>query len=215
MGFFLSFLGGPSFLIIYIYSFALVLGFPIVVCLLHETARQEAKSFYMPFLCLINGVFFGLRVICWSLSEKEQQDNDNPILWWMHIFPKGWQECLVWMLLVCCQYYCFVGILDHAATHASSTNSSSSSSNNNDQALVGGWFLDLLAITLGIQYIGGLFWTPMYWCCLIYPVWGIYSIYSTLFPKQDQGNPMTTTTTTRSTTRSKEKKKKTTTTKRT
>ena len=141
-------------------------------------ARQDAKKFYQPLLWIVNIVFLLLRIVCWSsrnISSTDEIAEDlnqriGAISWWMHVLPQGWPELVMWLAFLGLQYYSYVGILDHAATHSSS----------NSSALVGGSYLDLFAVTILIQYIGGLLWTPMYWCCCIFPLWGAYSLYQTM-----------------------------------
>lgn len=152
---------------------------PKIIFMQHQqtTARQEAEGFYRPFLWLMNFIFLLLRLL-FSSWRKHGDGSFVTTGWWFvqrvqRILPQGWAEWIVWIVLITIQYYCYIGILDDAVL---------SGSNSNNKKLVGGKFLDGLAVALLIQYIGGLFWTPMYWLSLIFPVWGAYSMYTTMLP---------------------------------
>jgi hypothetical protein len=71
------------------------------------------------------------------------------------------------------QAYAYVGILDQAANASTAGGSSSSSS------LVGGAHLDLLAITLLVQYGTVLHSTKWYWVLALVPIWGGWKLYTT------------------------------------
>ena len=68
------------------------------------------------------------------------------------------------------EYFAYVGILDNAANR-----------NPNDKSLVGGSSLDLLGLTVVIQF-GTVLWSPkLFWLLLVVPVWGGWTMYSTMF----------------------------------
>ena len=72
---------------------------------------------------------------------------------------------LLWGL----QAYAYQGILHNAANRSSQKGTS----------LVGGASLDVLGLTLAIQYLA-ILWTPtVYWALVVFPLWGAYSLYQT------------------------------------
>lgn len=69
------------------------------------------------------------------------------------------------------QWYAYAGILDQAGQTRKA----------GDTSLVGGSNLDLLVVTLLVQY-GAVLWTSkVYYLLLMVPVWGAYALYSTFF----------------------------------
>jgi hypothetical protein len=72
------------------------------------------------------------------------------------------------------QAYSYIGILDQAAN----ANSGSKSSK---KALVGGHHLDLLGLTLVVQYGSVLHSTKWYWLLVVVPLWGGWTLYSSFF----------------------------------
>jgi hypothetical protein len=103
----------------------------------------------------------------------------------------GIRNCLGILATWAFQAYSYIGILDQAAnasTSSSSSNSSSSTtggtSSNKKKSLVGGAHLDLLAITLVVQYGTVLHSTRWYWLLAIVPLWGGWTLYSTFFGKK-------------------------------
>jgi len=117
-------------------------------------------AFYQPFLLLVNGLYVALRYYFWPVAWRG---------WWADGLPLAAIAALQW--------YAYVGILDKAVNAAIGKKKKSSS----DTSLVGGASLDLLAVTLSVQY-GALLWTPkLYYLLWLVPVWGAYSLYATFF----------------------------------
>lgn len=65
-------------------------------------------------------------------------------------------------------YFAYSGILDNAANRKPG-----------DKSLVGGSSLDLLGVTVIVQY-GAVLWTPkLYWLLIGVPIYGVWSLYKT------------------------------------
>mmetsp|Transcript_27478 Transcript_27478/g.42270 ORF Transcript_27478/g.42270 Transcript_27478/m.42270 type:complete len:166 (+) Transcript_27478:275-772(+) len=80
------------------------------------------------------------------------------------------------------QGYAYVGILDQAA-NAHSTGKG----NKND--LVGGVNLDILALTLVVQFGTALHSSQWYWLIMIVPIWGGWSLYKSYFGGSSKKTP--------------------------
>jgi hypothetical protein len=100
----------------------------------------------------------------------------------------NWQQAIhAWQLvgsitLWILQYVSYQGILDDASTF---------SSNNNGDALAGGKYLDLLGLTIVIQFGTALWSNKFYWLLCIIPPVGLWTLYSTLkgsMPGSSDGN---------------------------
>ncbi|CAB9520789.1 expressed unknown protein [Seminavis robusta] len=66
------------------------------------------------------------------------------------------------------EFFAYTGILNNAENR-----------NPNDKSLVGGSSLDLLGMTVVIQY-GAVLWSPrFYWMLVLVPIWGAWTLYST------------------------------------
>ena len=75
------------------------------------------------------------------------------------------------------QYFAYGGILDNAANRKPG-----------DKSLVGGSSLDLLAVTVVVQF-GAVLWTPkLYWVLVGVPIYGAYSLYKTFFGDKNSGS---------------------------
>ena len=81
------------------------------------------------------------------------------------------------------QVYAYLGILDQAAnlnvTGGSSKKKGAGGGSKND--LVGGVNLDILALTLVVQYGTALHSPKWYWLLIIVPIWGAYWLYTTYY----------------------------------
>ena len=75
------------------------------------------------------------------------------------------------------QGYAYVGILDQAANAMSGN--SQKKGNKND--LVGGVNLDILALTLVVQFGTALHSPKWYWLNFVVPLWGGWSLYKSYF----------------------------------
>jgi len=74
------------------------------------------------------------------------------------------------------QAYAFVGILDKAAASAG---------NKKNKDLVGGSSLDLLAVTILVQFLSVLHSPKWLWLTLVVvPVLGLYGLYKTFYPSE-------------------------------
>jgi hypothetical protein len=69
------------------------------------------------------------------------------------------------------QAYSYIGILDQAAN--------ANSGGKSKKALVGGHHLDLLALTLVVQYGSVLHSSKWYWLLMVAPIWGGWTLYTT------------------------------------
>ena len=121
--------------------------------LLHSTARAQASSTYFPIVLGINAVYLLL-----LLGVKGLESVLN--------FWGAAGVLSLWGLT----YFAYGGILDNAANRSP-----------NDKSLVGGSSLDLLGLTVLIQF-GTVLWSPkFYWLLAVVPVWGGWTLYSTAF----------------------------------
>jgi hypothetical protein len=88
---------------------------------------------------------------------------------WMHMGTTTftWTDLLGLATCVGLQVYAYIGILENATNRSS-----------NDKNLVGGAALDILCLTVLIQFGG--FWSPKcFWMFLVFPSWCAYSLYQT------------------------------------
>ena len=115
-------------------------------------ARAQASGTYLPIVLGINAVYILL-----FLGSK---GFDSFLNFWTAAGVLS-----VWGL----QYFAYGGILDNAANR-----------NPNDKSLVGGSSLDLLGLTVAIQF-GSLWYPRVYWALGIVPIWGGWTLYSTAF----------------------------------
>ena len=114
---------------------------------------------YRPLLLLINAFYVALR--CWWWQQR-------PLL-------SLWSDVVPLMAVAFLQWYAYSGILEQAADKSTS----SRKAGDNTTSLVGGSNLDLLALTILVQY-GSLFWTrKMYYLLMAVPLFWMYSLYST------------------------------------
>jgi hypothetical protein len=106
------------------------------------------------------------------------------LLWWM--MDPGWN---VWTILSVMatwglQLFAYLGIIDRAKNNnkANSTNSTStaaSTANSKQKDLVGGAHLDLLGLTLTVQYASVLHSTKWFYLLWLVPMWGGWMLYTT------------------------------------
>lgn len=114
-------------------------------------ARAQAASTYFPIVMIVNAVYILLFLGVKGLEDLPSIKEAAGII-------------ATWGL----QYFAYGGILDNAANR-----------NPNDKSLVGGSSLDLLGLTVLIQF-GTVLWSPKsYWLLLVAPVWGGWTLYST------------------------------------
>lgn len=92
-------------------------------------ARKQAKSFYQPFIIIINLIHIALT--CFHSTNGSIFDTSNVI--WM---------CVQWGLTL----FAFIGILDDAESNTGSNSSS--------KKLAGGIYLDLLGLVVFTQFVG-------------------------------------------------------------
>ena len=77
-----------------------------------------------------------------------------------------------WLGLVCIavlQAFAYLGIVEDASKPRAP----------NDKSLVGGASLDVLMLTVVIQFLTVLWSASAYWLLLVFPPWGAYSLYRT------------------------------------
>jgi hypothetical protein len=77
-------------------------------------------------------------------------------------------------VLMMMQYTAYKGILEHAASGTTASAKSSKSSE-----LTGGKSLDVLGLALLLQYASILSLRFIYWGIWVFPIWGVYQLYST------------------------------------
>jgi len=126
-------------------------------------ARQTATSIYQPILLILEAVYAYFRMIrhweTWTI---------RPIL----------ITCLFWIMT----YFCYQGILlDHenrVSMTSAKTLDNKNRNNKHPTQLAGGIYLDILALVLLIQF-GSLWKEQVLWFILIFPIWGVYSLYQT------------------------------------
>lgn len=115
------------------------------------TARSQASAMYFPIVMGINVVYI---LLCFGMVGVESLMNVWSLLGMV----------AVWGL----QYLAYGGIMDNAANRKP-----------NDKTLVGGSSLDLLGLTVVVQF-GAVLWSPrLYWLLGGVPIWYAYSLYST------------------------------------
>jgi hypothetical protein len=74
------------------------------------------------------------------------------------------------------QYIAYNGILEHAA---SGTTTSASAKSNKSSELTGGKSLDVLGLAILLQYASIFSLRFIYWGIWLFPIWGVYQLYST------------------------------------
>lgn len=122
-------------------------------------ARKEAAQTYQPVLIVLNAVYLILRYLLKGLAD----------------FLPSWKEWLGIFLLLALQGFSYTGILENAANQHNASSSPTSS-----QRLVGGIYLDVLGLAALIQFLS-ILWSPRWYGLLvIFPLWGLYSLYRTV-----------------------------------
>ena len=115
-------------------------------------ARSQAAGTYFPIVAGVNAVYI---LLCLAVKGYESYLN----LWSMAGV----------LSLLGLTYFAYNGILDNAANR-----------NPTDKSLVGGSSLDLLGLTMLIQF-GTVLWSPrFYWLLITVPVGGGWTLYSTI-----------------------------------
>jgi SRP-independent targeting protein 2/TMEM208 len=132
-------------------------------------ARKDAAATYVPLLLGIN-VLHGLLFLGTSQN-------------YFHVWT------MIGMISVMgLQYLALQGILDSAAA------APRRQPKDHQKALVGGSWLDLLGLTVVVQF-GSVLWTPrFYWLLLLVPMGGAWTLYSTFFRGTGAGTSQSTTT---------------------
>ena len=114
-------------------------------------ARSQAAGTYFPIVTGVNALYI---LLCLGVQGYESYLN-------------FWSIAGVLSLLML-TYVAYNGILDNAANR-----------NPRDKSLVGGSFLDLLGLTMLIQF-STVLWSPrFYWLLIVVPIGGGWSLYST------------------------------------
>jgi hypothetical protein len=124
-------------------------------------------------------------VYLWLMFERTKKDDDGSL-------PYGTLGCLGMVVTWALQYYSYVGILEQAGN----------SKKTSKDALVGGMHLDLLALTVVVQYMSLLHSTRWLLLCTVgVPLYAAYSMYITVYgstgtsasssntPQVDQDDP--------------------------
>lgn len=131
---------------------------PISICVLksafpsHFSARKAAAGLYRPLLVGINVLYSFVR---YYLKGS--------------LLPP---DVLGWLGLICIaglQLFAYMGIMDDASKPRAAS----------DKRLVGGVSLDVLLLTVVIQFLAVLWSSKTYWLLLLFPLWGAYSLYHT------------------------------------
>ena len=127
-------------------------------------AKSSTAGIYKPLLLGSNALYI-LLLIVWNQPSS-----------WGISFILG--MLITWGL----QIYSYLGILDHAANvNIGNKKKGSSGGNNNKNDLIGGINLDLLALTVVVQYGTALHSSKWYWLILIVPIYGGWSLYQTYY----------------------------------
>jgi hypothetical protein len=133
-------------------------------------ARQGASNIYKPTLLVINLVYIYFRIIrnwdTWTIRP---------------MFMTG----LFWIMT----YFCYHGILLDHENMVSVTSSkvvAADGSSSKQSRLPGGIYLDILALVLLMQF-GSLWKQQLLWLLIIFPFWGGYTLYQTVFKGMIQG----------------------------
>jgi hypothetical protein len=122
--------------------------FSLFACHSPSTARTATADFYRPFLAAINAVYLVLR---WALTG----------------FQMSWTELLLITCIGGLQMYAYIGIMDSAANQSTT-----------DKRLAGGASLDLLGLTLVVQFGSILISSKCYWLLAALPIWGAWTVYA-------------------------------------
>lgn len=117
------------------------------------SAKKEATKIYLPLLVVTNVIYIALLFGGTILQTK------------FGIFA----TIVTWIE----QAYSYVGILEHASTNAG---------NKNSKELAGGSSLDLLAVTLLVQFLSVLHSVKWLWISVVgVPVVGAYGLYKAVY----------------------------------
>jgi hypothetical protein len=125
-------------------------------------------------------------------------------MYWFLKYIRGfWLQSTVWEIFFAAVFAgthlaLYLQILDHAANHHhnhkslsySSSRSSARGGGGDATSLVGGHWLDVLAVVTLIQMTTA-FSTKAYWLLLLLPVWGAWSLYQSVMGKQGIVGSMT------------------------
>ena len=114
------------------------------------------------------------------------------LLWLLLVFGKrssfGYAAIFAQLITFGLQYYAYVGILEAAAN----------ATHNKKDELVGGRHLDLLGLTIVVQFLAVLHSTKWYWVLVAVPIYAGWSLYQSVYggntatPKQpdiDEDDP--------------------------
>lgn len=126
----------------------------ILFCYTNQPARKQAQDIYLP-------VILGLNLVYYVLLKYMRA---------------SWLQSTAWeigfgILFAVAYYLLYQQILDHAMT-----------ARRDDKRLIGGHWLDVLAVLAVIQF-GTAFSTTFYWLLLVLPVWAAWSLYQTVMGK--------------------------------
>jgi len=120
---------------------------------LSSSARKEAQGIYVPVILGLNVLYVFLKYIRVSWLES--------VVW----------ETFLFGVFGVSYYLLYTQILDHAVNRSS-----------RDTSLVGGHWLDVLAVLAVIQ-IGAAFSSRFYWLLLMLPAWGAWALYQAVMGK--------------------------------
>ena len=120
------------------------------------TAKQATSKFYKPFILGSNILYL---LFLFGLNSTSTPTTSS-IVWTVLC------NTITWGL----QYFAYVGILEHAA------NNNPAGSKNKD--LVGGVHLDLLGLTMVVQYLSVLHSRKWFSLLLVVPAYALWSLYN-------------------------------------
>lgn len=123
-------------------------------CVTFGTARKQAQDIYVPVILGVNLVYYLVKYLRGFWLESTLA------------------EVALGVLFAAAYYLLYQQILDHAANRSAK-----------DTSLIGGHWLDVLAVLAVIQY-GTAFATWFYWLLLALPAWGAWSLYQTVMGKE-------------------------------
>jgi hypothetical protein len=146
----------------------------------YDTAKASAVRLYRPVLLGVNALYLCLHCYYYHSSHRDGGNNHKSTA--ATTSTSGWSGAFTALLLAVTfaglQYFCYVGLVEgNAAPTAAARSSSGIMSSSTSSAS-----LDLLAVTLLLQF-GGLLVSPkLYYLLVGVPVWAAHSLYRMFVP---------------------------------
>jgi hypothetical protein len=154
-----------------------------------KTAKGATEACYRPLLIITNLVYIIL-LLGLVVGRRQEQTSTAASSSWL---PYGVWGCgslaMTWGL----QYYAYMGILEQSANHHNPNKKKKGTNSRSNGNLVGGMYLDLLGLTLVIQFMSVLHSSKWFWLLLSVPLYGLYNLYTTFYggssDKQQKSSP--------------------------